>query len=365
MNIPVIDSIINGNLNPELIGEIEFVKISRALSYLPATLKESEKLLHEQISQYVRFDFDAERPFILGKGIDRFAAVPDYKIPINTDLSQSRPANPKEKFYAEVVKAEEHRLLLALTDFANTAAVTDSKGEVKNTLRNIYHLSKQLKPFQSDNVIMYRVKQSAFSLYYKVAYTFEYIIGAKFYEPVEDYYYELFGKYPDDDTLAIFTAAHDTALSQSDVPDEDPIDAIPSKPKIDEGVQRIITREEEFRKAVSQLNFLSIPAVAVLSPNNQSRLIQNITGNGVPYGVAMLVHLEYDKYLKRIYKFNKTNIYKHWAECLKSNDRTIRGNYNCLTNPKTTEDRSNYTSEQHIKDVKAYYDSLLQSPDNQ
>lgn len=123
----------------------------------------------------------------------------------------------------------------------------------------------------------------------------------------------------------------------------------------------VITLESEFREIVAPFSFTEIPMVKELSERNQRRLIQKITGEGVPYGVAMLIHLEYDTYLKQTYGYKKTDIAKHWAKCLKSNERTIRGNYNIVTNPDSTEDSSVYTACNHVNSVKAYYKSLLES----
>ena len=121
----------------------------------------------------------------------------------------------------------------------------------------------------------------------------------------------------------------------------------------------VVTRAKEFKEKVKPFAFSDIPKVAALSDSNKEMLIQKIVGESVPYAVAILVYLGYHTYLMTTYKFKKTAVAMHLAECLHSNERTIRGNIAVLTNSHTTEDPGVYTAHKHEDEVEAYYNTLL------
>ena len=126
-------------------------------------------------------------------------------------------------------------------------------------------------------------------------------------------------------------------------------------------VVMIVDRASEFKEVVKPYQFTSLAMVSALPEDKQELLIQKIVGESVPYGVAMLLHLGYDTHLKSVYGYNKTQIAKHLASCLNSNERTIRGNISVIKNDSSTESTTTYTAAIHRDAVKAYYKSLTES----
>lgn len=484
MTTPIFDSIINGALSPLRAesASVTFAEIANALRNLPADLAGLERLLEQQLGQYIQFNFAAEKATRLGISEEEYHPLPSYRYPIKIDAFPDISETPEHRFYARIIAAEAARVKLALAEFSATAeADIDTRGEVRRTLDDLYHLSLQLKSVLHGQKIKYSLKQQMLTLYYEIAATYIYLLPEDKVAPFDDYYYQIFGKYPDDEVKAAFDSARLTAKAQlcilaNDIeaqktilPQISSTDAlqslafwlknslfagafgiseqmaldtergartlvrvfqdaksaeyagIESKPEriqmiesdlealssitdgsdnsaassclpwlkdqlnradampgpstsngtvsatqaphlgaedIPEEVQVIASRATEFKEVVAPFQFTSIAKVAALEKEQQELLIQKIAGEKVPYGVAMLLFLEYDEHLKKTYGYNKTKIAQHFAKCLKSNERTIRGNISVVKNTATTENSGNYTAGIHEDAVKQYYNSL-------
>lgn len=126
-------------------------------------------------------------------------------------------------------------------------------------------------------------------------------------------------------------------------------------------IKVISTRATEFKEVIKPFQFTSIAKVKALTEEKRDMLIHKIAGESVPYGVAMLVFLGYDEHLKTVYGYNKTAIANHFAKCLKSNERTIRGNLSVLKNDNSTESTSTYTAAIHREAVKVFYNNLIET----
>jgi len=464
-------------------ASVPFATITNALRNLPEDLPRLERLIEHQLGQYIAFNFDGERAKFLGISEEEYHPLPSYKYPIKIEAFPEINETPEHRFYANIITAESRRVKLALAEYSATAqADIDTRGEVRRTLEGLYHLSLQLKSVLHGQVIKYSLKQQMLTLYYEIAAAYSYLLPEDKIEPFDDYYYQIFGKYPDVETKAAFDTARllakaqlaietgdietqkailpqfenneslrpvaiwlknsvfagtfgiscqiplDTdrgtrtlvrafqdsksafysgikskaeriqqvendleslsAISSDDDnsaasaclpwlkdqlknadampgPSTSNVDVIqPAVPHIEKEelapeVQLIVDRATEFKEVVAPFQFTSIAKVAALPVEKRELLIQKITGEKVPYGVAMLLFLEYDEHLKKTYGYNKTKIAQHFAKCLKSNERTIRGNISVVKNTATTENSGNYTAGIHEDAVKQYYNSLL------
>ena len=68
MTTPIFDSIINGVLSPLRAesASVPFAEIANALRNLPSDLASLERLLEQQLGQYIQFNFAAEKATRLG-----------------------------------------------------------------------------------------------------------------------------------------------------------------------------------------------------------------------------------------------------------------------------------------------------------
>lgn len=104
---------------------------------------------------------------------------------------------------------------------------------------------------------------------------------------------------------------------------------------------------------LSNVGFNSLPRVKELdSKNKVESLIELIVSNKTPYQIAMLNYLGL---LDFLFEFGtKENSYRNLAKILNVPDRVIKGN--CLVlNPKSSENRNNYTAHLHKKEVETDY----------
>ena len=487
MTTPIFDSIINGALSPMRAesASVPFATIANALRNLPEDLTGLERLIEQQLGQYIAFNFAGERAKFLGISVEEYHPLPSYKYPIKIEAFPEINETPEHRFYANIITAESCRVKLALAEYSATAqADIDTRGEVRRTLESLYHLSLQLKSVLHGQVIKYSLKQQILTLYYEISAAYSYLLSEDKIEPFDDYYYQIFGKYPDVETKAAFDTARllakaQLAIEAGDIETQKAIlqqcenneslcpvviwlknsvfagtfgiscqipldtdrgtrtlvrafqdsksafysgikskaeriqqiendleslsaissdgdssaassclpwlkeqlnkaDALPgpstssaaasvtttphiNKEEMAPEVVMIVDRASEFKEVVKPYQFTSLAMVSALPEDKQELLIQKIVGESVPYGVAMLLHLGYDTHLKSVYGYNKTQIAKHLASCLNSNERTIRGNISVIKNDSSTESTTTYTAAIHRDAVNAYYKSLTES----
>ena len=217
MTTPIFDSIINGALSPMRAesASVPFATMANALRKLPEDLTGLERLIEQQLGQYIAFNFAAERAKFLGISVEEYHPLPSYKYPIKIEAFPEINETPEHRFFANIITAESRRVKLALAEYSVTAkADIDTRGEVRRTLEGLYHLSLQLKSVLHGQVIKYSLKQQMLTLYYEIAATYSYLLPEDKVEPFDDYYYQIFGKYPDVETKAAFDTARLLAKAQ-------------------------------------------------------------------------------------------------------------------------------------------------------
>lgn len=217
MTTPIFDSIINGTLSPLRAesASVPFAEIANALRNLPSDLAGLERLLEQQLGQYIQFNFAAEKATRLGISEEEYHPLPSFRYPIKIDAFPNISETPEHRFYARIIAAESARIKLALAKYSATAeADIDTRGEVRRTLDNLYHLSLQLKNVLHGQVIKYSLKQQMLTLYYEIAATFIYLLPEDKVATFDDYFYQIFDKYPDDEVKAAFESARLTAKAQ-------------------------------------------------------------------------------------------------------------------------------------------------------
>lgn len=123
-------------------------------------------------------------------------------------------------------------------------------------------------------------------------------------------------------------------------------------------IEKMPTAAQIFYNEVQKYEFFSLPKLSVLNLPKKKLLITKMTGQPLPYIVAMLDYLGYNRYLKDNYNMNKEKIYEHLSIALNNvSVRQIKGNFNVL-NPDSKDDTQRYTSHQYTEIVKNDFKSL-------
>lgn len=122
------------------------------------------------------------------------------------------------------------------------------------------------------------------------------------------------------------------------------------------GEERIKTIDENLRKNLRKYGFFDLKKVKELSHDNQDKLMEFICNNGTPYKIAMFDYLGFIDCLKKHFRTLK-ELHKNVSNWLVQDERTIKGNINCLT-PHSKEDRERYTAFQYKETVQKDYDRL-------
>ena len=103
--------------------------------------------------------------------------------------------------------------------------------------------------------------------------------------------------------------------------------------------------------------FFEVTKVKSISHDGQSKLIDLLVLNGIPYKVALFDYIGFFKYLENEKSFTKVTIHKKISAIFDCTTDTIKGNMLSL-NEHSTIDKDRYTAHQHKEKVKRDYISL-------
>lgn len=121
--------------------------------------------------------------------------------------------------------------------------------------------------------------------------------------------------------------------------------------------------EEKYNRFVTEVEryqFENLEKVSCMNDGQKSRLINLIIENSAAYSVAMLDYIGYFNSLKKNYELNKTQMFKHVAKAIGSNERDVKGNFNVLDDSLGSGDeRFKYTSYSFTETVKTDYDNII------
>ncbi len=353
MNLPIIQSILHGALRPNIVGDLNFRELSNVFSIMPDNLDNIENLFISHFSNYAQFDFENEKPFSLGN----FAT--DFYIPINEEsiskelsLEIPRPTSPKEKFYQNIVNAEIIRIKRAIVEFSKQQhSNIDTRGTVKETLKNILHYSKEAV---SNDAIICSLKIQLLCFYEELILIAAPILTENTdYLSFDDLMFEMFGRYPQKEEIDIYQSFIAPPNLSSDTIDNK--NGLPTPQEYQQ--ERHTTNYETFVNEVEKYRFSELEKVHNLSKSNKSKLIYLITSNDANYAVPMLKYIGYYDKLKNEFNLSNTQVFKHWAKALSKSERAIKGNFNAL-NPNSKEDRYRYNSESFIEKAATDYNNL-------
>lgn len=117
------------------------------------------------------------------------------------------------------------------------------------------------------------------------------------------------------------------------------------------------TKTEKLKQELGKFGFFELSKVKQLSEPNKQSLIELLSTNGLPYGIAMFEFLGFLKHLKAEHFKTDKELFQVVAKCFGSAERAVKGNIYVL-NDQSKEDRTRYTADQHKQTVKKDYEKL-------
>lgn len=121
--------------------------------------------------------------------------------------------------------------------------------------------------------------------------------------------------------------------------------------------QPIETKTDKFKSELDKYGFFELPKVKQLSEPNKQSLIELISSNPMPYGIAMFDFLGFLNHLTARHFTTGTKLFKEVAKWFEVADRSVKGNIGVL-NEVSGEDRRRYTADQHKQTVQKDYQKL-------
>ena len=116
-------------------------------------------------------------------------------------------------------------------------------------------------------------------------------------------------------------------------------------------------KAELLKSNLYENGFFEVTKVKSISHDGQSKLIDLLVLNGIPYKVALFDYIGFFKYLENEKSFTKVTIHKKISAIFDCTTDTIKGNMLSL-NEHSTIDKDRYTAHQHKEKVKRDYVSL-------
>ncbi|MFY0673529.1 MAG: hypothetical protein JXQ87_08990 [Bacteroidia bacterium] len=142
------------------------------------------------------------------------------------------------------------------------------------------------------------------------------------------------------------------------------IDSFENEPVAETSVEKVELETESQTKAeilkpkFKEFGFMKWPKVEVLTESSQNELIKLIAENKTPYKIAMLNEIECQKYLLSNYFQSNNELFKAIGKWFNVAERTIKGNFNVLSEL-STDNKERYTSYNYKEKVKKDYQSLI------
>ena len=354
MNLPIIQSIIHGELRPNIVEKYNFRDVSNAMNVLPEKLSDVERLFISKFPE-IEFDFESDHPFPFNCGVTEvYTPLNEGSLSKHFELPIPKWTTPKEKFYQIIVDAEIHRIKLAIVDYAlKDRSDISTRTTVKDTLRQIVKYSKKVDASVSAIFAALRIK--LICAYVEIAAIASPILAVnKDFLSFEDLMFEVLKRYPNDEELNLYNKFCNPIIqAETQVSVEKQI--VESSPEI----QLLKSKYNTFMEVVQLYNFFELPKLKELSLEKKNELIMNLV-KSVPYAIAMLEYLEYPKYLKDNYigMHTKEAIYKHIAKALGVKPDTIKGQFLAYRNSNIGK-AVKYTSYQFKENVQNDYENLL------
>jgi hypothetical protein len=117
------------------------------------------------------------------------------------------------------------------------------------------------------------------------------------------------------------------------------------------------TKTDKLKAELGKYGFFELPTVKQLSEPNKQTIVELISENPMPYGIAMFDYLGFLKHLKTEHFKTDNRLFKEVANWFEVSERMVKGNIYVL-NEFSKENRVRYTADQQKETVQIDYQNL-------
>lgn len=121
--------------------------------------------------------------------------------------------------------------------------------------------------------------------------------------------------------------------------------------------QQAETKTDKLKGELGKYGFFELPMVKQLSEPNKQSLIELISTNKLPYGIAMFDFLKFLEYLESEHFNSKYKLFNEVSKWFDVDSRAVKGNISVLCGG-SLENRLRYTADQKKQIVKRDYEKL-------
>ena len=394
--LPIIHQIVAGGWNPDLLlsqrdQDKWFAKMETQLRrYSFSNYDEIDSAYADLLSSCVEYEPTKDTQqisFVVMDFMSSFVS-PYRKTKSASDyprlvLAAAVGRNYADRFYDIAVYVDmRHCLLWLIREESRLKSDDDMKQVVREVLTVITNYCRlTLAASDTSKAIFEKVLKKLTCLYFEIVNTFvkehadwgEYLekyygdqLPLSFWEFTSAYWNELPSE-EDEKAWEEFEQASVVVTSVVKQPEK-------LAPTAEEAIENeIIVKYNHFVDVVKTYKFFECPAVACLTQEQRGKLIRSIVNRSDNYGayaVAMLCHLEYDKWMMENFAkdnphsraMTKGTIHKHWLDALSlTSERAIAGNYNVIRKADSNEDKNIYKSHEYTLKVQEDYENIKNS----
>lgn len=119
------------------------------------------------------------------------------------------------------------------------------------------------------------------------------------------------------------------------------------------------SKTDKLKIQLGELGFFDLPIVKKLNVLSQTKLVETIISNKLPYQIAMLHYLGFINHLEKEHLPIKYKLYRKISEllCSDKDGRAVKGNLSSLLSMSTA-NKDRYTAHLHKESVKKDYENL-------
>lgn len=338
MTLPITDSILRGELRPNILiqsldqKELELlIRNARKISQKNQLL-ELEFAINDVLSGLVDTkDIYAEDKNIrdaaihvrankIVKSEPRFRYI-DSEVVIDNVLTLPELKFPLLRFYNTILDAEVLRTRLAIIYLCR--AIQDDafiRSTLKAIFRKIKFICREALQWEEHKDVMLLIPIKLTHLYFTLLNTYGEVLtsykASEYEDDFMDFVYGWKGEYPTSDEEAKYKKQcrikKEIGNTIADLPNTTP----PSDATANVGLQRAPDKADTFLKNVAEFNFLEIPMIKQLENRNKVHDLVLIMLENPGHACAMLEHLKFFEWIKTTQKNNYTRT-KYDALCSK------------------------------------------------
>lgn len=135
--------------------ELDYHALANAFAKLPMSLPDIERLCVKELSNLVPFDFEREKPVNIDNvAPSAYTPISEHYFPVDFPIVDYTPEHPYSKFYLNIINAEMVRIKLALLDYAQKIkSDISTRDEVNETVKLMYHYAEGVTNHRIDLIL--------------------------------------------------------------------------------------------------------------------------------------------------------------------------------------------------------------------